>query len=223
MVVFYTRVNALLDKENIILDFGAGRGKSAEWSLAFKRRLLNLKGKCSKVVGFDLDPVVLRNPLIDEAVVGRQDEPLPFPDSSFDLIVSRAAFEHVENPLACARELGRVLKPGGWLCAWTVNRWGAVAIGGSLVPNALHQRFLRFFEPERKDQDVFPTRYRMNTLGTLRSLFPAPDFNHASYTFSGPPAYHGNRLWLARFWQAYEALMPPACRRMLHVFIQKAP
>jgi SAM-dependent methyltransferase len=223
MVVFYTMVNALVGKDKSVLDFGAGRGEAAEFPLAFKRHLLNLKGKCAKVVGFDLDPAVRRNPLLDEAVVGRPGEPLPFPDASFDVIVSRAAFEHVEDPIACARELGRVLKPGGWLCAWTVNRWGIVAIGGSLVPNALHHRALQFFEPGRKEQDVFPTHYRMNSLGTLRRLFPAPDFNHASYTFSGPPVYHGNRLWLARIWQAYEALMPRACRRFLHVFVQKAP
>jgi SAM-dependent methyltransferase len=219
--LFYTMVAALLHQDDVVLDFGAGRGKVAEWPLAFKRHLLTLKGRCAKVVGFDLDPAVRHNSLIDEAVVGCPGEPLPFPDESFDLVVSRATFEHIEDPAACARELGRVLKPGGWICARTTNQWGVVGIGGSLVPNALHHRFLGFLEPGRKEHDDFPTCYRMNTLGTLRRLFPAPAYRHESYTFSGPPTYHGNRLWLARLWQAYEALTPPAGRRMLHVFIQK--
>lgn len=221
MVVFYTIINALLDSQKTVLDFGAGRGSSAEWPLPFKRQLLNLKGKCAEVTGFDVDPVVKQNPNVDRAVVGKIGEPLPFSDAQFDVIVSRATFEHVADPTFCARELGRILKPGGWLCAWTPNRWGMVAIGGRLVPNALHGKLLRLFQPERKEQDIFPTYYRMNTLRTLRQLFPSPKFKHASYTFSGPPSYHGNRLWLARLWQTYESVMPPATRRMLHVFIQK--
>ena len=221
MVIFYTIINALLGAEKTVLDFGAGRGSSAEWPLLYKRRLLDLRGKCAEVTGFDVDPVVERNPQVDRAVVGKIGDPLPFGDAQFDVIVSRSAFEHIADPVACAHELGRILKPGGWLCAWTPNRWGMVGIGGRLVPNALHGRLLRFFEPGREEKDVFPTHYRMNTLRTLRRLFPSPTFEHASYTFSGPPAYHGNRVWLARLMQAYESLMPPPARAMLHVFIQK--
>lgn len=222
MITFYTQINALIKPNMTVLDFGAGRGSSAEWPNPFKRDLLNLKGKCAKVVGFDLDPIIRRNPLLDEAVVGESaDVPLPFADNSFDLIVSRATFEHVTEPAACARELARILKPGGWLCAWTPNRWGVIAIGARLVPNAMHTQALSVLEPSRKEQDVFPTYYRMNTLGTLRRLFPEPAFTHASYTFSGQPTYHANRLWLARFWQVFEAVMPSPFRRMLHIFIRK--
>lgn len=220
-VVFYTQVNALLEPEKTVLDFGAGRGESADWGIPFKRRLLDLRGKCGKVIGFDVDPVVRDNPQIDEAVVGAVGEPLPFADAQFDMIVSRATFEHIADPDACACELGRLLKPGGWLCAWTPSRWGIIGLGGRLVPNRLHAAVLRHLEPGRREQDIFPTVYKMNTHNALRRLFPEPAFRHASYSFSGPPAYHGNRVWLARSWQVYEALMPPPARKMLHVFIQK--
>lgn len=220
-VVFYTQVNAILHQHMLVLDFGAGRGSSVEWPVRFKRDLLTLKGKCAKVIGFDVDPAVRTNPLLDEAVVGAIGATLPFADAQFDLIVSRAAFEHIADPEFYAQELGRVLKPGGWLCAWTPNRWGIVGIAANLVPNRLHAKLLRYFEPTRLDCDVFPTSYLMNTAEALRRLFPEPGYRHASYFFSGPPSYHGNRLWLARFWQFYEYLMPPSCRRMLHIFIQK--
>lgn len=38
---------------------------------------------------------------------------LPFADASFDLVLSLAVLEHVDDPFACAAELVRVVKPGG--------------------------------------------------------------------------------------------------------------
>lgn len=38
---------------------------------------------------------------------------LPFADSSFDLVFSYAVFEHLHNPYLAAREVARVLAPGG--------------------------------------------------------------------------------------------------------------
>lgn len=219
--VFFTQVTGAVEPHMTVLDFGAGRGVTAGWPGRFRRELMCLKGKCRRLVGFDLDPAVRENPQIDEAVVGTAGEKLPFADAEFDLIVSRMTFEHVTDPAGCAAELGRILKPGGWLCALTPNRWGMIALGSWLVPERLHGAVLSRLQPRRQERDIFPTCYRMNTLASLERLFPAPHFRHASYTFSGPPTYHGNRMWLARCLQAYEALMPPFGRQMLHVFIQK--
>lgn len=44
-------------------------------------------------------------------------ESLPFADATFDAVLSLAVLEHVRNPVACARELLRVTKPGGELLA----------------------------------------------------------------------------------------------------------
>lgn len=40
-------------------------------------------------------------------------EVLPFKDASFDAVISIAVLEHVKDPFQCAREIVRVLKPGG--------------------------------------------------------------------------------------------------------------
>jgi len=42
-------------------------------------------------------------------------ERLPFRDGVFDAIISNAVLERVYDPLQCAREIFRVLKPGGML------------------------------------------------------------------------------------------------------------
>src|SRR5436190_1162750 len=38
---------------------------------------------------------------------------LPFPDAQFDVVVSRFAFHHFDDPAAVAREMARVSRPGG--------------------------------------------------------------------------------------------------------------
>ncbi|WP_354697442.1 hypothetical protein DSM112329_03069 [Paraconexibacter sp. AEG42_29] len=38
---------------------------------------------------------------------------LPFPDASFDYVFSLAVFEHLHSPWTAAKEIARVLKPGG--------------------------------------------------------------------------------------------------------------
>ncbi len=64
----------------------------------------------SNVVNFEIAPY----PSTDVLGVG---EELPFRDNSFDAVLTLAVLEHVKDPFKCARELSRVLKPGGTLYA----------------------------------------------------------------------------------------------------------
>src|SRR3546814_11987742 len=67
---------------------------------------------------------------------------LPFEADAFDLIVSDYVFEHVDDASAVARELQRVLRPGGWIAVRTPNRLGYLKLAASLVPNKWHDAFL---------------------------------------------------------------------------------
>lgn len=49
------------------------------------------------------------------------DDPLPFADASFDLVVCGDGIEHLENPFALFREFARVLPVGGRLVVATPN------------------------------------------------------------------------------------------------------
>lgn len=136
---FFLRVQALLEPDQAILEFGAGRGHELlEDQVPARHRLRRLQGEGRTVVGVDIDPVVLSNPNLDGAHVIAVGAPLPFADSSFDIVISDHVFEHVDDPGLVASELSRVLKPGGWICARTPNKWSYIGIAVRLVPNSFH-------------------------------------------------------------------------------------
>jgi SAM-dependent methyltransferase len=70
------------------------------------RPLLN--GKAKRYVALDLD----KTALVD--VVG-SGEDVPFKDESFDLVIATCVFEYFSNPHQAARNIHRVLVPGGSL------------------------------------------------------------------------------------------------------------
>jgi SAM-dependent methyltransferase len=49
-------------------------------------------------------------------------ENLPFPDGSFDFILSHEVLEHVQDDRKCAEEMVRVLVPGGRMALFVPNR-----------------------------------------------------------------------------------------------------
>lgn len=223
-VEFYNRINALLDPDSEVLDFGAGRG---QWARArYSDRAFDLqwlKGKVKRTVGADVDNAVLSNPSLDDAVVLLAGEPLPFEDGSFDVIIADYVLEHIPTDQAqvVAAELSRVLRPGGWLAARTPNRRGMIALGGRLVPNRQHHKVLRHLQPQREEQDVFPTAYAMNTRAALRRLFP--DSHHARYVYgyTVEPTYFGQSTLAWRLGALINRLTPPPFTAILMVFVQK--
>ena len=204
-VAFYARVQALLEPDMTVLDYGAGRGRGvADDPVPFRKDLQTLRGRVARVIGADVDPVVADNPNLDEAIVLEGPRaPLPLDDASVDLIVSDHCFEHVEDADFTAAELTRVIRPGGWLCARTPNRWGYIGLGARVVPNHRHVDVLGRLQPHRHERDVFPTRYRLNTRAALRKHFPPDRFDDHTYGFNAEPAYAGRSnvgTWLLGGW-----------------------
>ena len=221
-VAFYSRVNALLGPSTTLLNVGAGRGANvAEDSSSYRRSLQSFRGKVARVIGLDLDPVVVENPDLDEAHLIEIGRPYPVADASIDLVVSDHVLEHVANPMEFAAEIDRVLKPDGWFCARTPTKWGYVGIGARAVPNALHVLLLKKLQPERKAEDVFPVVYRMNSLSALRAAFPPEKWRHFTYGHNGDPGYHANNRFLFWLVEAWGWLMPRNLSAKFHVFLQK--
>lgn len=192
-VQFYQRINALLKKDMVVVDLGAGRGAADDTdSCDYRLTLRSLKGKCKLLIGIDVDNAVLTNPTIDEGRIIGEDGMFPLQDSSVDLIVSDAVFEHINEVKVFQSEIDRVLRPGGWLCARTPNRWGYIGLGTNLVPNRLHTTLLKSLQPNRKEIDVFPTCYRLNTRKAIKQAFPEDKWVLTIYSWNAEPAYFGN-------------------------------
>lgn len=220
-VLFYTYINSLVSGSSVVLDLGAGRGALGLTNRSsFKRSLVNFKGRVAKVVGVDIDEAVRDNPFLDEAFVTHSRD-LPFPDNTFDVIYSDWVLEHVDDPSSFVSEIERVLKPGGWFCARTPNRFGMIAVGASLIPNRLHTRILRFLQPDRDEIDVFPTRYKLNTMRDLGTHLPAERWDNHSFCFSTEIMYFARSRFLLRLSALFNNLAPSALKPVLLVFMQK--
>ena len=222
-IEFYTRVNALVDENSRVLDFGAGRGHWAVDPMPnMSKRLRWMRGRVAEVVGTDVDPVVMTNPSLDAAHVVELGAPLPLDSESFDLVVADYVLEHVnaEDAPALAADVMRVLKPGGWFAARTPNTWGMIGLGARAIPNSLHVRMLNRLQPGRKAEDVFPTRYAMNTRRDLQRLF-APHAVHV-YGHTSEPQYFGRSAIAWRVAATLDHLTPPRLAPTLMIFVQKA-
>ncbi len=201
-IQFYSRINALAEPGFVVLDYGCGRGfydkHYKEDRTAFRRNLQVLRGKVAKVIGVDRDPGAKDNPFIDEFRL-LTDDKVPLPDASIDLCVCDWVLEHMVDPAHFFREIARLLRPGGYMCARTPNKWHYVGIGASLVPNRLHDALLKKLETSHESEYVFDTFYRCNTHLRDESGDEAGRFlTRWCMTFETEPTYFVQRPFLFR-------------------------
>jgi ubiquinone/menaquinone biosynthesis C-methylase UbiE len=94
-----------------VLDAATGTGRHA----------LHVAQRGAHVAAIDLSPEMLaearaaavRQGLDIDFQLGSLDEPLPYADTQFDLVICALALCHVANLRGAVREFARVLKPGG--------------------------------------------------------------------------------------------------------------
>ena len=106
-----------VNSDPVLLDVGCGSGK-----LTFA-----LSSIFNQLVGFDLSSVRIAaaNKIVNERKefvkksiqfkCGDADEPFPFEDNIFDVVVACAILEHVIDPFRMIREMRRVTKTGGYV------------------------------------------------------------------------------------------------------------
>jgi SAM-dependent methyltransferase len=149
--LFRQEILSHITTESVLLDLGAGAGIVEQ---------MNFRGAVAKVCGIDLDSRVLDNPFLDIAKVTDGND-VPFPDESFDIVISDNVLEHLENPESVFREVERVLRPNGVFLFKTPNRSHYMPLIARVTPHGFH-RFVNRLRG-RNIVDTFPTLYRANS------------------------------------------------------------
>jgi ubiquinone/menaquinone biosynthesis C-methylase UbiE len=124
---------ARLEPGQPVLDVGCGTGSLA---IAAKRCV----GPAGRVDGMDASPEMIARARkkaskagLDVSFTHGVVEELPFPDGQFDVVLSTLMLHHLPRAARerCAREIRRVLKPGGRVLA--IDFGGATGNGKSLL------------------------------------------------------------------------------------------
>jgi SAM-dependent methyltransferase len=189
--------------------------------VVFRRELRRLKGKVTKVIGLDVDDAGHLNPTVDEFRPLDGSPRWPVEDRSVDVVVCDSVLEHLPDPHEFFSEAKRVLVPGGFLCIRTPNAFSYVAIASRLVPNRYHDRVLARAQVGRKEEDVFPTLYRCNTVYAVRKQFEKHGFAGVVYGHEAEPSYLNFSRFLYALGVMHQKVAPAFLSPSIFAFAQR--
>ena len=144
------------------LDLGCGHQLLPRYMPSSKEEELSMIESIKMIVGIDYCYDSLqKHRTIKYKNIG-DIENLPFKDNSFNLITANMVVEHIENPTPALDEVFRILKPKGIFIFHTTNVLNYQTFLTFLIPDLVKNKLIEFLEG-RKEEDVFPAYYRMNS------------------------------------------------------------
>lgn len=168
----------LVTPESLLLDLGCGRMSLAAEQIQ----------RVKRSVGVDLGFADLQHNKTVSHPVLADAKALPFPDNSFDLIISQWAVEHFERPEAVFAQIARILRPGGHCVLFTTNANNYIPLLSRMLSGrsrgGLITRLLR-----RPQHESFPTYYRANTARRIAELGKQVGLYTADTIYAGNPFY----------------------------------
>ena len=164
------------------LDVGCGYQILPFWAMPeeAQRELVRDVGM---LAGVDVDERIREHPLLTYRVEGLGGA-LPFRDETFDLVTANMVIEHIDQPERFLADIRRVLRPGGRFLFHTPNILFWLMFLGYITPDAIKKAIIWRLE-ERRDEDVFPTRYTMNTPWRIERLAAQAGFDVERITMAG--------------------------------------
>jgi ubiquinone/menaquinone biosynthesis C-methylase UbiE len=157
------------------LDLGCGQEILPGWMKA-EEEVATLVLKSKLLVGIDYKLSSLQKHKTLKYKIRGDIIKLPCKNNLFNLVTANMVVEHLENPTEALSEIYRVLEPGGLFIFHTPNFLNYQILIASITPQWLKNKLIMFFE-NRKEDDIFPTYYRLNTYKTIRTLSNANGFN----------------------------------------------
>lgn len=158
------------------LDVGGGRDVFPNNEMLARR----LAGRCGWLTCVDPSPNVHENGLARERVQSRIEDYVSA--EPYDLLTLRMVAEHIDRPDEAVAAMARLLKPGGRLVVYTVNKFAPVAVATRVVPFRLHHPLKRLVW-RTEEKDTFPVAYRMNSRAALRRLTAGHGLAEESFAY----------------------------------------
>ena len=220
--VYEAVVCGLVNRNSAWLDVGGGRDLFPS-NLRAGRMLSN---RCELLVGVDPSDNIQENTFVHRRVQANIEEFRS--EVRFDLATLRMVAEHITDPESAVLSLSRLLKPGGKLVIYTVNRWAPITLVSWLVPFRLHHGIKKLIW-DTEEKDTFPVAYKMNSRRQLRRLLEKAGFREYSFAYLDDCRTFGkwrlaNTLELC-FWKALHAFglhYPETCLLGIYERVQES-
>lgn len=222
-VAFFGRIRSLIDESSVICDIGCGRDRKVylEDPSALRKDLRDLKSKCKRLIGIDINPGAANNSWIHEFRLIDAAR-WPIDDESIDLGYSDFVLEHIKTPDHFFAECARVIKPGGYLCLRTPNKWGYVALLSRMIPSRFHPRVITDVQPDRETVDIYPAYYRCNSARGIRRMLAKHGFDqHVVYGYEAEPSYLSFSRLLYSLAVLHRAFAPNSFKLTIFAFARK--
>jgi len=164
------------------LDVGCGYQILPFWAMSEDAQR-ELVGPVAMLIGADVDERIKDHPLLThrvEALGGA----LPFREQTFDLVTANMVMEHIDRPQNFLADIRRVLRPNGRFLFHTPNILFWLTFIAYLTPDAIKKPIIWRLE-QRPAEDVFPTRYTINTPWRIERLAAEAGFDVEELNMAG--------------------------------------
>jgi ubiquinone/menaquinone biosynthesis C-methylase UbiE len=157
--------NNIRDKQAKIINIGAGKSFVIEDNLSAAG--VDFISDRADIYECNMD-----NPRAGRRFVCSADKMPAVPPDNYDLAFSNYVLEHVADLPAAAKEIYRVIKPGGIFIASTPNPQAPEFFISSRTPLFFHQ----FVKGKGKFSEAYETFYAYKNIGELIEIFTAAGF-----------------------------------------------
>jgi SAM-dependent methyltransferase len=211
--LWFHALTELCGEESVILEIGSGSGIGKQNALY---------PRVKQIVGIDLDERVLDNPNLNIAKnISAYEIDSELADYEFDLIYSHMVAEHIDDSRRFLSSQLALLKPGGRILHSTVSKYYWTSLINDLVPERLKFWLIEHLGAGRKQQDVFPAHYQLNSEGQIKRLCKELNVSYQVLREDEAPGYLRRSMFLMLVYTAIhkplQFLIPPL--RPIFVFI----
>jgi SAM-dependent methyltransferase len=139
-----------------------------------------LADRCAILVGVDPSDNLEENQLVHQREKSTIEDFRS--ERAFDLATLQMVAEHITHPESAVRSISRLVKSGGLVVVYTINRWSPLSIISWIVPFRFHHAFKRHVWGT-EEKDTFPVAYMMNTRTRLARVLGREGFKEVHFSY----------------------------------------